>query len=189
MLSAMTPPAQSFASRTLITGASSGIGEALALALAAPGATLHLSGRDPTRLDRVAAACRQRGATVHPAVLDVRDTAAMAAWIAAAGPLDLVVANAGISSQSAGQGPERPAQAREIFAVNLGGVLNTVGPAIERMAAQPPGTDGTRGRIAVIASIAAFIAVPGGAAYCASKAAVDAWTVAMAPTLRRQASL
>ena len=169
----------------LITGASSGIGEALAHALAAPGVTLHLSGRDAARLDTVAAACRQSGAAVDPGVLDVRDAAAMAAWVKDAGRLDLVIANAGISAGIGGAVVEHPDQTRAIFATNVDGVFNTVFPAIEVMAAQQPGPDGVRGRIAVIASIAALIATFAAPAYGASKAAVDAWTVASAPGLRR----
>ena len=169
----------------LITGASSGIGEALALALAAPGVTLHLSGRDPARLSVVAAACRTRGAMAHDRVLDVRDEAAMAAWVAAAGRLDLVVANAGISAGAGEKAPESAAQTRAIFATNLDGVLNTVLPAIAAMRGHPAGSDGYRGRIAVVASIAAFVAGAAAPAYCASKAAADAWTVATALGLRR----
>ena len=170
----------------LITGASSGIGEALALALAAPGVTLHLSGRDAGRLRAVADACRARAATVQDCVLDVCDQAAMAAWVAAAGPLDLVVANAGISAGAGEKAPESVAQTRAIFATNLDGVLNTVLPAIETMRGQPAGGDGWRGRIAVVASIAAFVAGSSAPAYCASKAAADAWTVATAFGLRRE---
>ena len=66
----------------LITGASSGLGRALAEACAAPGVVLHLSGRDATRLEEAAAACRARGAEVLPRVLDVCDADAMACWIA-----------------------------------------------------------------------------------------------------------
>jgi NAD(P)-dependent dehydrogenase (short-subunit alcohol dehydrogenase family) len=168
----------------LITGASSGIGEALAHALAAPGATLHLSGRDQARLDMVAAACRASGATVAPVVLDVRDAAAMAAWLEGTGKLDLVVANAGISAGTGEAFVERPGQTRAIFATNVDGVFNTVLPAIEIMAAQPPDGHGVRGRIVVIASIAALISTFAAPAYGASKAAVDAWTVASAPGLR-----
>ena len=91
----------------LITDASSGIGEALAIALASPGVTLHLSGRDQIRLDAVATACRSRGATVASEVIDVRDAAAMQAWITSAGPLDLIIANAGISAGSGTVAGER----------------------------------------------------------------------------------
>jgi len=161
----------------LITGASSGIGRALAEALAAPGVTLHLSGRDATRLEAVAQACRARGAMVQARIVDVRDADTMAAWVGNAGRLDLVVANAGISAGTGDHAPEPPAQARAIFATNLDGVLNTVLPAMQVMATQPPASDGIRGRIAAVASIAAFVAGPGASAYCASKAAVDCWMV------------
>jgi short-subunit dehydrogenase len=170
----------------LITGASSGLGRALALACAAPGAVLHLSGRDEARLGAVAAECAAAGATVRPrAPLDVRDAAAMAGWIAGAGRLDLVVANAGISAGTGG-GVEPPAQARAVFETNIGGVLNTVLPALQAMAAQAPDGDGMRGRIAVVASIAAFVAAPGAPAYCASKSAVQAWTEALDATERHR---
>lgn len=164
----------------LITGASSGIGRALAVALAGPGVSLHLCGRDTVRLEAVAAECRARGASVAAAPRDVADAAAMAAWIGAAGRLDLVVANAGISAGTGRGEAESPAQARAIFAVNLDGVLNTVLPALERMRGQAPGPDGRRGTIAVVASVAAFVPAPGAPSYCASKAAADAWTVGTA---------
>ena len=121
MLRAMTQYA-----RVLITGASSGIGAALAVALAAPGVTLHLSGRDAGRLAAIATACQARGAEVQPAVLDVCDAPAMAGWIRSCGGLDLVVANAGISAGAGEKAPETAAQTRAIFATNLDGVLNTV---------------------------------------------------------------
>ena len=169
----------------LVTGASSGLGRALAEACAAPGVVVHLSGRDAARLDGVAAACAARGATVRPRVADVRYAAAMAGWIGGAGRLDLVIANAGISGGT-GTRTEPPAQARAIFETNVTGVLNTALPAIEAMARQAPGPDDLRGRIAVIASIAAFVAAPGALAYCASKAAVQRWAEALDATERRR---
>jgi len=169
----------------LITGASSGIGAALAQAAAAPGVTLHLGGRDAARLAATAAACAAAGAEVHPQPVDVRDAAAMAAWIGGAGRLDLVIANAGVSGGT-GTATEPAGQARAIFETNVTGVLNTALPAIAAMAEQAPGPDGVRGRVAVIASIAAFVAAPGAPAYCASKAAVQRWAEALDATERRR---
>ncbi len=169
----------------LITGASSGIGRALAVALARPGAVLHLAGRDQARLHAVAQSCRASGAVVHERVIDVCDAAAMADWIAGAGGLDLVVANAGIGAGSEDGAPEAVSQVRAVFATNLDGALNTVLPALDRMRAQPADSAGLRGRIAVIASIAAFVPAPHAASYCAAKAALDSWTVASAHNAAR----
>ncbi len=163
------------ANNILITGASSGIGQALALAYAAPGVTLHLSGRDTKRTESVAQACRDRGADARPRVIDVTEAAAMAAWIAeadAATPLDLVIANAGVSNSTSGAGGDAE-KARLIFRTNVGGVVNTVLPAIDAM--KPRG----RGQIALIASIAGFRGLPTSSAYSASKAAVKNWGEAL----------
>lgn len=169
----------------LITGASSGIGVALARALALPGATLHLSGRDAARLEAVAETCRAQGATVHTQVLDVRDAAAMQDWIGQAGRLDLVLANAGIGTGT-GDGTEPAQAARDVFDTNVTGVLNTALPAIEAMASQTPAPDGWRGHVAVVASLAAFVAGPSAPAYCASKSAVQRWAEARDATERRR---
>lgn len=152
----------------VITGASSGIGEALAVLYAAPGVTLALAGRDAARLETVAAVCRGRGAAATTAVLDVADREGMAAWLAmadAAAPVDLLIANAGISAGT-GEGTETAEQARRIMAVNWDGVLNTVHPLLSAMRAR------RRGQIALMASLAGFRGLPGAPAYCASKAAV-----------------
>jgi short-subunit dehydrogenase len=170
----------------LITGASSGIGQALALACAAPGVRLHLCGRDAARLAAMADAARAAGATVAAAVLDVADAPATEAWVRAAAPLDLVVANAGIGGGTGPEATESAAQVRAIFATNLAGALATMLPALEVMAAQPADAQGVRGRIVAIASLAAFFAAPGAPSYCASKSALDAWTVATAASAARQ---
>jgi NADP-dependent 3-hydroxy acid dehydrogenase YdfG len=155
---------ETFAS-ILITGASSGIGAALARHYAAPGIRLVLQGRDATRLETVATACRAAGATVESAVFDVTDRAAAAAVIAAADtarPLDLIIANAGI-----GSGTDDGQDATlAIFETNIGGVLNTLYPVLAPMRARG------RGTIALMSSLASFRGLPGGGAYGASKAAV-----------------
>ncbi len=155
----------------LITGASSGIGTALALAYARPGALLSLAGRDEARLNGIATAAQSRGAEIEAAVLDVRDRDAMAAWVTAADrrrPVDLVIANAGISGGTHG-GSESAEQTRAVFAVNLDGVLNTTLPLVPRMIARQSG------QIALISSLAGHRGFPGAPAYCGSKAAVKVW--------------
>jgi short-subunit dehydrogenase len=155
-----------------ITGASSGIGAALAREYAAPGVRLSLAGRDRERLADVARDCLSKGAQVDTASLDVLDEAAMADWVRArdsAHPLDLVIANAGISAGTGGSGEEGPEQARRIQAVNVEGVMNTVFPAIELLRARGAG------QIALMSSLASFRGFPGAPAYCASKAMVRVW--------------
>jgi len=159
----------------VITGASSGIGEALALAYAAPGVTLALTGRDAARLEAVAGRCRAAGAAVTAGLVDASDRAAMAAWLAAAdsaAPVDLLVANAGLSAGTGG-GVESEEQARRILSVNLDGVLNSVHPLLPAMRARG------RGQIALMASQASFRGLPGAPAYCASKAAVRVYGEAL----------
>ena len=169
--------------RILITGASSGIGEALALALAARGRHLVLIARDGERLLAVADAVRGRGATVDPHPVDVTDGAALERIVTGTGPFDLVFANAGVAYGVPPDGIEPTAQIRHAFDVNLGGVLNTVLPAIEGMRTAPRDAAGVRGRIVVVASVAALIPYTNSPTYCASKAAVDIWAVGTAPNL------
>jgi short-subunit dehydrogenase len=164
----------------LITGASSGIGAALAQRYAGPGNHLALGGRDPGRLAAIAAECRRAGADVREQPVDVTDRAAMAAWVAQvdrAAPLDLVIANAGTAGRHLPPGPERT---RTIFAVNLDGVLNTVEPAETAMLARG------RGHLALMSSIVSFCGSPDAPAYSSSKAAVrllgEALRARLAPT-------
>jgi len=172
-------------SRIAITGASSGLGRALAVAYAHPGATLHLTGRDAARLAEVAASCRKLGALVFETIADVTDRAAMDAWIAQAGLLDLVIANAGISAGPGAANAEAPHAIRAVLATNIDGALNTALPAIAAMAKQPVGPNGNRGRVAFVGSIAGLIALPTSPTYSAAKAALDFWVSATAPNLAR----
>lgn len=164
----------------LITGASSGIGAALAVGYAAQGTTLLLLGRDVSRLEAVAEQCRARGANVQLGIIDVTDKEAMADFIARmddATPIDLVIANAGISSGSF-EGGETIAMAEKVFAVNFGGVIHTIHPLIDRMKARG------RGHIAIMSSLAGICALPSAPAYSASKAAVRVYGDALRGMLR-----
>ncbi len=140
----------------LITGASSGIGAALARRLDRPGRRLTLMGRDRTRLAALAAGCTGKAVTV---ALDVRDAAAMRRAIEdafARASVDLLIANAGISGGD-------PAA---LIAVNVQGVVNTVEPALPLL------RDQGHGQLALMSSLAGFRGMPNAPAYCASKAAV-----------------
>lgn len=166
----------------LITGASSGLGTALAEAYAEPGKTLFLGGRDSTRLQAVADAAAARGAEVHTMVIDVTDQGAMEHWVADAdktAPLDLVIANAGISAGTGDGGPEPADQVRRVYAVNVDGVMNTVLPALPLM--QQRG----KGQIGIVSSMAGFRGLPGAPAYCGSKAAVKVFAEGLRPTAAR----
>jgi short-subunit dehydrogenase len=158
----------------LITGASSGIGRALAYVYAREGVSLSLIGRDRERLEGTAAAARAQGAEVSIGQLDVRDQGAMAHWIEAADmrrPFDLVVANAGITTGLApGDIAEDPRAVRAIIGTNLVGVLNTVEPLIAPMCARGAG------QIAFVGSIAGLRGLPYAPSYCVTKAAVHAYS-------------
>jgi NADP-dependent 3-hydroxy acid dehydrogenase YdfG len=168
----------------LITGASSGIGRAVAVEYAAPSVRLVLVGRDAARLEEAAARCRARGATVETATVDVRDRAAMRDFIRAAdacAPLDLVLANAGINTGlPSGALTEDPEAVRGIVSINLLGALNTVEPIVEPMCARG------RGVIALTGSIAAIRGLPYSPSYCATKAAVHLYAESLRGTLARK---
>ncbi len=163
----------------VITGASSGIGQALAEYFAENSAgepvMLSLSGQNQARLEAVVRRCQDLGAEAHGEIVCVTDRAAMEAWLFARDDVrtvDLVVANAGISGGTAGTcGAESLEQIDRIMAVNVDGVLNSVHPLLPRMVAR--GADGQcGGQVAIMASLAGFLGWPGAPAYCASKAAV-----------------
>ena len=159
----------------MVTGASSGIGEALAKHYAVAGRTILITGRNPDRLQAVATSCRANGAVVETSLTDVTDRHAMKALVRAwneHSPIDLLIANAGISGRTSTSDDATDfdaEHARDIFAVNLAGVLNTVEPAIGPMIEQGGG------QIAIMSSLAGFRGLPSAPAYGASKAAVRSW--------------
>lgn len=174
----MIPPLPAvplLAGRTaLVTGAATGIGAAIATALAASGARLALTDRDGEAVAAAAAAIP--GAFAHP--LDVTDAASTESAFdvaeAALGPIDLVCANAGISTM-ARVTDLTEAEWDANMAVNAKGVFLTNRAAVRRWLAR-----GTRGVIVNTASLAAKVGAPLLAHYSASKFAVVGFTQALA---------
>lgn len=151
----------------LITGATGGIGGALARLYAEPGRTLILQGRDEARLAELARQCQERGAEVEAVGLDFRDTDRLRAWLEeAAGrfDVDLAILNAGVTN-SVGQGETWEA-IRSLVEINLLATLAAVTallPSLRRRG---------RGQIALVSSLAAWYGMPITPAYGASKAAL-----------------
>jgi short-subunit dehydrogenase len=175
----------SVSSHVVITGASSGLGAALAQAYSRPGTLLSLCGRDRERLDGVAASCKAAGAEVRTALRDVTDADGMAAWLAGADdacPIDVVYANAGIggSIAVAPVDGETNEVAQRILATNIIGVVNTVTPMLPRFVAR------RSGHLVVISSLAGLLGLPHSPAYCASKAAARVYAEGLRRLLRRQ---
>ena len=163
----------------LITGASSGIGEALALHYAVNAQTLFLSGRNKKRLEAVAKQCRAKGCEVFTAILDVTDRNAMEKWINECekqAPLNLVFANAGVATLT-----ETPENIYNTFNTNVFGVLNTVIPFIEIFKNRANPRIKT---IAITSSIAGYHGLMTCPSYSASKACVKAWGEALRLSLR-----
>lgn len=161
----------------VLTGASGGIGQALAVELAAPGRRLLLLGRDESRLAETARLSGARGATVETAAVDSRDAEAMAATLLRfddASPVDLLIANAGVSAGlEPGLRPEAPGVSRRLMEINYGGVLNTVEPMLPRLIGRGSG------RVVMVSSIAALRPQPDLPSYSATKMAVRGYAVAL----------
>jgi len=157
--------------QVFITGASSGIGEALAVHYAAQGARLGLVGR---RLEALARLNDSLGGGHRCYALDVSDADALANaaadFIARFGVPDVVIANAGVSAGTLTEYPEDLAVLRRILETNVFGMAATFSPFISAMK-----TAGGRPRLVGIASVAGIRGLPGAEAYSASKAAVIAY--------------
>ncbi len=157
----------------VVTGGSSGIGRATALALAAEGAAVAVGGRTASALEEVQGAVTSRGGKALSQVLDVRDEQQVAALVDAAvqqfGRLDIVVNNAGLSHPG-NIADGNVAQWREMLEVNVLGLLIGCREAIRAMKANEP----PRGDIVNISSVAARATGPSGQVYSATKHAVNA---------------
>lgn len=169
----------------LITGASSGIGAALALHYAAPGVTLFISGRDQQRLDAVAQQCRNSGASVSVWVGDVIDETGLKDWIYSCNddcPLNLVVANAGVAL-GATEVKDLHQAAVDSFHINVNGVFNTVHPALEVMSQRRP-YPVCNAQVAVMSSVMGYAGMARSPAYSSSKAAVKHYGQALRGAFR-----
>jgi len=157
--------------KVFITGASSGIGEALAVYYAARGATLGLAAR---RGETLEALNRRLGGRHACYPLDVADAPALHAaasdFMARFGVPDIVIASAGVSAGTLSEYEEDLAVIRRILEINVFGTAATFAPFIPAMKAA-----GRAGRLVGFASVAGVRGLPGAEAYSASKAAVTAY--------------
>jgi len=156
--------------RALITGASRGIGRALAIALAARGATLGLAARSAEELGQLAATLPGRHYALQCDVADPASTReAIERFVQSTGGLDLLIANAGVAHY--GNFAEQPlGEAVEMTDVNWRGTLHTIHFGLPRM---------TRGHIVIVSSGAGLRAFPQAAVYGATKAAQRAFGEAL----------
>jgi 2-keto-3-deoxy-L-fuconate dehydrogenase len=153
-----------------VTGAGSGIGAATARALVAEGAHAVLADVDADAAQALAAELGAHATAIH---LDVRDEDAVAAALAAAGPLDVLVNVAGVGSTTSA--PDTPLETWDrVLAVNATGTFLCCKHAIPAMASRGGGS------IVNLASVAGLVGLRNRAAYCASKGAVIAFTRALA---------
>lgn len=178
----------------LITGASSGIGEALAVECARRGVrNIFFCGRDEERVSAVVRKCEAAAVdggtgnqlTVRGEVLDVTDEKAVRRWLEecnAIAPLEVVFSNAGI-----GTGIENEENVRRTFATNVGGNLNVVLPLIEIFRRNAAGGIGSaRRQIVLTASIAGYAPLSTCPAYAATKAAMKSWGLSLRGMLKRE---
>ena len=160
--------------RVFLTGASSGIGAALARHYAAAGATLGLAAR---RHDQLSALVAGLPGTHSCYALDVADAAALQAaaahFIACRGCPEVVIANAGVSVGTLAEEADDLPVLQRVFATNVFGMAQTFQPFIAAMKARGSG------RLVGIASVAGIRGLPGAGAYSASKAATIAWLEAL----------
>ena len=166
----------------VITGASSGIGRALALQYARQGATIGILGRNRDRLETTASQCQAFGAQVHAAAIDVRERSAMTEWLTGfdrATPVDVLIANAGVMEGTA------PGQDIEAAESRLCADADQCPWHSQHNSAAGCRNDlRGHGQIAILSSIAGFIPLPDAPSYSASKAALTNYGLALRALLR-----
>ncbi|MDP2342366.1 MAG: SDR family NAD(P)-dependent oxidoreductase [Deltaproteobacteria bacterium] len=177
----MTSPDSPPVRRALLTGASSGIGAALAKELARRQISLWLGARRTDRLAAVVDEIRAAGGTATAVALDVADAHACARAVVAvdddAGGLDVVIANAGVGGKSTSIWEIDVDDAAGTIATNFTGALATILPLLPRMRSRG------RGHIVGISSLAADLSQPMAPVYGATKAAFSFFLDSVAPEL------
>lgn len=161
-----------------ITGASSGIGRALALQLASEGWRVVASARRAEELEELS----QENSAIFALPLDVTDEAACRAAVEKIedtwGALDLAVLNAGSHVPTSARA-FAPGPFRQLLDLNVMGVVNGLAPLLDKMCAR------RKGRIAIVSSIAGYVGLPGAGAYCMTKAALTSLAESLRPELMK----
>jgi short-subunit dehydrogenase len=165
----------------VVTGASSGIGHALARALARQGCKVALVARRQEQLAALAATIEQAGGVAVWAAADIADRQQAVAAIRDAasrlGPIDLLIANAGVGAPTILE-PFNAGDIARMFEVNVLGVVYAIEAVLPQM------LERRRGHIAAISSMAAYKGLPGESGYTASKAAVNVFMEGLRIQLR-----
>jgi len=163
--------------KILITGASSGLGAALAHAYAGAGVTLILWGRDAARLEVTARQCRERGAECHTDAFDLRDSDGLVTRLTqcdAEAPIDMAIFNAGLGgSIPRDQLAEAPAAAKATLEVNF--MAPVIGASVISAAMAQRG----QGHIVLIGSISESFPLPMAPTYAATKAGLALYAEAL----------
>lgn len=178
------PDLSEWPQHVVVSGATSGIGRALALYYAKPGRGLSLIGRDRDRMAAIVEQTTKLGAHAEPLLADVRDAEILSSWLLERDeglPVDLLITSAGIGgteavAPSTGEDGEL---ARKILSINTLGVINCVTPLLPSMCAR------RRGHIAIVGSISGLIGLPQSPVYCASKAAIEIYGDSLRRLLRQ----
>lgn len=161
----------------VITGASAGIGRALALLLAKDGVTLGLIARNAEQLHEVASQCHKLGAMVELAQINVNDAQALIDWVKKfddAYPIDWFIANAGMTASIGANHDLEPLdEALAVLDTNLTGLMHSVYAALPLLCKRG------HGQIGLVSSLAAWRGMALTPAYSASKAGVKAYGEAL----------
>jgi short-subunit dehydrogenase len=164
-----------------ITGASSGIGRGLAGSLAKRGASLGLLARRSEALGELVSEVEEAGGRALALTADVRNADAVRRRAIelreAFGPIDVMVANAGVGATTAAK-DLNPEAVADVININVIGAVNSATAVLPEMVGRK------EGQLVVISSLAAYRGLPKSAAYCASKAAVSAFFESLRVDLR-----